>query len=483
MSDDDRELSRSTQNLRDAIDSLDESLRLQQVIPVIGPGLLTVRIELDDGSEREAPFYQLVAERLLAQYKLPADVLETPAAVGWPLHAASARILAQPGSNAARLRRTVSSTLRTLADEVKPAGALAALAQLDCFDLIVCLTPDELLARAFEAHQPNLQIESSSYAPRVDSSQSVDIASAGSGVLRIHHPLGRAEAAVEFAIHEEDALEYLFRFRDEGERRAKTLLTELRSKDLLFLGCALPDWLGRELLRLFNEQRLGASDRTMEFFCARERDPALNGFVDRFSNNTIVFPWEPQEFIAEITARVAKQPGDARSARRSRGGAGAAPAAARRNGAPSAFVSYASQDAAAARRVADSLARLGFGDIWLDQKVLTTGDDWSARIDDAIDNCDFFVPLLSRQADARREGVFWEEWRKAVRRSLRINDAFVLPIGIDEQPPGKMPYERIFNGVTKVFAELHLLHAPDGRLEGDASEQLKRRVDVFLEQA
>ena len=63
-----------------------------------------------------------------------------------------------------------------------------------------------------------------------------------------------------------------------------------------------------------------------------------------------------------------KQPGDARAARRARSGSAATPAAARRNGAPSAFVSDASHDAAGAHKVADSLARLGSGDIWLDQK-------------------------------------------------------------------------------------------------------------------
>ncbi|MFM2069325.1 MAG: hypothetical protein RLZZ584_4234, partial [Pseudomonadota bacterium] len=409
---------------------------------------------------------------------------------GWALHAAVGRILAQPGASAARLRRTVSSTVRSLVELVRPAGALEALARLDCFELIVCLTPDELLARAIEAQQPQLRVQAASYAPRVDSSQSVDVAPAAPGLVRIHHPLGRIEAAVDFAIHEEDTLEHLFRFRDEGERRARTLLTELRQKDLLFLGCGMPDWMGRAVLRLFNEQRLAAQDRKMEFFCANERDPALNSFLDRYSANTIVFPWQPQEFVAEIATRVGRQragnPGTSRGANDAAGGAGAGAGIATRAGsahqrAPSAFVSYASQDADAARRIADSLARLGFGDIWLDQKVLTTGDDWSTCIDDAIESCDYFVPLLSRQADARREGVFWEEWRKAVKRSVRINDAFVLPVGIDDQPPGKIHYERIFHGVTKVFSELHLLHAPQGQLGAEASAQLSRRVESFGE--
>lgn len=464
----------TTQSLRNAVDSLREALRLKQVVAVIGPDALTVQITDADGHPRVAPFYRLVAERLLTQNNLSADRLDTPSHT-WDLHRATAAIMAQTGLSAARLRRSVSSTIRELTEQVQAVGALAALAQLRCFDLIVCLTPDELLSRALQAAQSDTTVEVASYAPRADSSQSVDIPPARAGQIRLFHPLGRTESTTEFAIHEEDALEYLYRFRDDGERRAKTLLTALRGNDLLFLGCSLPDWMGRGLMRLVNDQRLSANDRTMEFFCARARDASLTGFLDRFSTNSIVFPWEPEEFVDEI-ARLALPPGRPTPA-------APAPAPTRPHQAPSAFVSYASQDSEAAQQIARSLIDLGFGDVWLDRKALVTGDDWSARIDEAIGRCDYFVPLLSQQADQRREGVFWEEWRKAIARSIRVYDAFLLPIGIDERPPTQMKYERIFTGPTKAFADLHLLHARDGRLDTETQEQLRRRAQTFAQGA
>ena len=145
------------------------------------------------------------------------------------------------------------------------------------------------------------------------------------------------------------------------------------------------------------------------------------------------------------------------------------------------FVSYASEDVEAARRLAQSLAALGFADVWLDKRKLIAGDDWSDHIDEAIEHCDFFMPVLSRQADQRREGVFWEEWRKAVTRAMRVNDAFLLPVGIDVTQPDRTGYDRIFNGFTGEFRRLHLLHAPQGTLSDDDTKQLHARCDRFRE--
>lgn len=465
----------STQSLRSAIDSLTEALRLGKLVLVVGPEALTVSIEEPDGRSRQAPFYRLVAERLLASQHspdLPLELLDTPGP-SWDLHRACAAILTHTGLSAARLRRSVSATIRQLSEEVTPTGTLAALATLDGFSLVVSLTPDDLLRRAIEAARPDVAVSVGSYSPRNDAGPNIDVPLQRLGLLRLHHLLGRIEDSAEIAIHEEDALEYLYRFRDDAERGAKTLLTDLRGNDLLFLGCGLPDWMGRGLMRLFNSERLMADGRTFEFFCAGARDATLNGFLDQFSRNSIVFPWAPLEFVQEIQAITRRTPGTTASR--------PVPPARPRDGetAPSAFVSYASEDADAALRVTQALKSLGFGKVWLDREALIPGDHWPGRIEDAIGDCDFFVPLLSRQADRRREGVYWEEWRRAMARSLRVKDDFMLPIGIDAEPPLRAGYAEIFTGWTRPLAELHLLHAPHGHLSDADREQLGRRVRDF----
>lgn len=456
--------------------SLAEALRAGGVVPVIGPEMMAVETTAADGTRRALPFYQLVVDKLLATY---GSVLPEAAPDGqgstWLLHRAVAQVLADNSDvSTERVRRSVSAIVKEAAASVTAAPWLQRLAKLGGFDLFICLTPDDLLVEALKAVLGADAVEVGAYAPNADSSQGVDVAPARAGTARVFFPLGRAATGTRLAIHEEDALEYFYKFQADGERRAPNLLSELRERDLLLLGCNLPDWLGRGFLRLANSARLSSQDKKMEFFAADAQDPGLNGFLARFNPNATIFPWSPAEFITELEAMVEPKAAQARAANLA---VKVAAGAARATGTgPSVFVSYASQDRDAARRIADALLAIGYGDIWFDQRQLVAGDDWGDRIDEAIERCDYFMPVLSLQADRRREGVFWEEWRKAVVRAMRVNDVFVLPVGIDTTPPERSGYERIFNGFTSDFKRLQLLHAPNGQLADDHMAQLKRRA-------
>jgi hypothetical protein len=351
---------------------------------------------------------------------------------------------------------------------------LDRLARLGAFDVFISLTPDDFLVKALQRVLGVERVEVAAYAPNADSSQPVDLSPARSGVVRVFFPLGRSATGTRLAIHEEDTLEYLYKFQEEGPRRAPNLLTALRTHDLLLLGCNLPDWLGRGFLRLANENRLSSQDKKMEFFAADAQDASLNSFLTRFDPNASVFPWSPQQFIDELETLV---PNPSDTAPPAVGPTPAAPA----GGGGTVFVSYASEDAAAAQLLANTLITLGFADVWLDKHKLIAGDDWSDRIDDAIKHCDFFLPVLSRQADRRREGVFWEEWGKAIDRAMRVKDAFLLPTGIDDTPPARIGYGRISSGFTSGFFDLHVMHAPEGQLSEDDKAQLRERCKRFRE--
>ena len=97
------------------------------------------------------------------------------------------------------------------------------------------------------------------------------------------------------------------------------------------------------------------------------------------------------------------------------------------------FLSYASQDTEAARRICEALRAAGI-EVWFDQNELRGGDVWDQHIRQRIHDCALFVPLISAHTDARTEGYFRLEWRLAVDRSQLIADdaAFLLPVVIDE---------------------------------------------------
>jgi hypothetical protein len=99
---------------------------------------------------------------------------------------------------------------------------------------------------------------------------------------------------------------------------------------------------------------------------------------------------------------------------------------------PSVFLSYASEDRAAARSIRDVLAAAGL-EVWYDENELGGGDAWDQKIRRQIRECDFFMPVISAQTQARHEGYFRREWRLAVDRTLDMADGhlFLIPVVLD----------------------------------------------------
>ena len=97
------------------------------------------------------------------------------------------------------------------------------------------------------------------------------------------------------------------------------------------------------------------------------------------------------------------------------------------------FLSYASQDAAAAARICEALRAAGI-EVWFDQSELRGGDAWDRQIRRQIHECALFVPIISASSQARLEGYFRREWRLAVERSHDMADSrtFIVPVVIDD---------------------------------------------------
>jgi len=97
------------------------------------------------------------------------------------------------------------------------------------------------------------------------------------------------------------------------------------------------------------------------------------------------------------------------------------------------FLSYASQDAEAAKRICDALRAQGV-EVWFDQNELVGGDAWDTKIRKQIGECALFIPLISAHTQARREGYFRLEWRLAAQRTHMMSEqvAFLLPVVIDD---------------------------------------------------
>jgi TolB-like protein/lipoprotein NlpI len=97
------------------------------------------------------------------------------------------------------------------------------------------------------------------------------------------------------------------------------------------------------------------------------------------------------------------------------------------------FLSYASQDAEAARRIADTLRAAGV-EVWFDQSELRGGDVWDQKIRRQIRDCALFLPIISTHTQERTEGYFRLEWRLADQRTHLMGRTrpFIVPVCVDD---------------------------------------------------
>ena len=169
------------------------------------------------------------------------------------------------------------------------------------------------------------------------------------------------------------------------------------------------------------------------------------------------------------------------------------------------FLSYAREDIEAARRIAGALISYGV-EVWFDQSELVGGDQWDAKACGQIGSCALFVPVISANTQARREGYFRLEWKLAAQRTHMISGRtpFLLPVVLDAtrdaaaDVPGEfraVQWTRLVDGeVTPAFGARvkNLLGAEgapvsDQRLEGpqmiDADQRptrLQRSIPLWV---
>ena len=445
-----------------------------RVLPVIGAELLTV----DQGGV-SVPLYRLVAERLLAKYGL-SPVNLPGGAVLRPQHELNDAVcaLAAAGRRIRDLYRPVNDILlKIVAEQLDVLTPLSQLAAIRQFDLFATTTPDTLLVQAVNAARfgglrTTDEIE---YAPKLPTDRRRDIPEVPSSMYAaVFYLFGRADVSPFYAIHDEDVLEFAYTLQaGNGPER---MFSQLRGRNLLFIGCGFADWLSRFFLRLSNAERLSSDQRTKkEFFAGEEMmsDRSFTAFLERFSQDTRWYAVDARQFVAELSRRWAERnpPSESQT------GAGVTV-----DPGGSIFISYSSDDIGAARAVYAALQQIGGDVAWFDKSQLKPGDNWDQRLRSAIQRCTFFLPLLSANTEQRNEGYFRLEWTEAAERMRRIQGRkFLFPLVIDRDFTGNAGAYQL---VPEAFRTVQFAHAPGGSLQdnliGELSNELRalRRVRV-----
>jgi len=439
-------------------DDLLGHVRERVLVAFVGPDLVTVT---RDG--RTTTVSRLLAERLAERYKLQFAWTESSGLhdVVLPLYAAQGR------SESERLYRVVNDLL--LAANPAPSDALRQLASILDIRLFVTTTFDSLMTRAvddvrFEGAHGTRELWFAPNQSTVD--QQKNARAPGNDDSVVFKLFGQASSMPQYALHDEDVLEWMHALGAETARLPDWLSYQLRESPLLFIGCRVPDWIGRFLVRLASSTRLSLASK--QFFIVGSpgaRGPGLADFLETYCGATRVqvVDADPATFVRELHERwVARIP---RPELRTAGA-----------GFPhgSIFISYVREDAAVARDMSDAITALG-GDVWLDERRLEPGDRWEEEILDGIRReVRLFIPLISKNTEAREEGYVFREWGEALKRSEAIiRRRFIVPVVIDpdyDGNPGK--YRQLQPGLRA----LQFGHAPDGQPDSNLRTALTEEI-------
>ena len=136
------------------------------------------------------------------------------------------------------------------------------------------------------------------------------------------------------------------------------------------------------------------------------------------------------------------------------------------------FLSYARDDAASARRIAEALRSTGL-EVWFDENELRGGDTWDAKIRKQIDECALFVAVISKNTEERAKGYFRLEWKLAVDQTHLLAEGvpFIAPVVIDDtrENGASVPAE---------FLRVQWTRLPGALPTPQFVEQVKRLLDA-----
>lgn len=446
-----------------------------QVVPVVGADLLGAPARNDPSS-----FYMLVARELLARYdlELPGPKDDWQVRADSALHDAACALLRLDPRRLGQLDVPVSEALTAVLKRHRSGAETAhrALAAISDFRYFVTTTPEDVLASAINAVRYGGRAATSEvlYAPSGlpgDSLTDIDreLRSDQAAVL---YAFGKAQTLPLYAIHDEDTLEFIHALQERRGRWPERFLGEVSRRSLLLIGCRIPDWIARMLVRVAIADRLSGRVSTAFIVDRSSGQPSeFVNFMKLFSGNVMVMDAEPTAFAAELLERwKARKAAD-----------GPAPAAdtppPRPAGQPPAiFISYSRSDLDVVVRLYDQIRKIAGDDVaWFDKGRLLPGDAWRQQVEDAINSCSLFLPVISRMAEKRTDGEFLREWKLAVSRSQTIDGrTFVIPVCVDADASARTVGE--YTRGQRFFGQSDFGFAPDGVLSDPLRDALRREL-------
>jgi hypothetical protein len=423
----------------------------RQVIPVVGPELVTVP---DPNGNGQLPLYRALAPQLASRLRLP--VKDAPPI---SINRVACEYLLSGGSRKS-IYIEMSELLEKLGASAPP--ALCDLASITDFDLYICGTIDSLLTAALEKSRHGFRRQE--HVLSYDYKRPVDVPERTEPAL-VYHIVGSRQTYPNFAVWEEDYLEFicgLIRHHAQLER----LFLLLKTRYLLLLGAPFNDWIVRFFLFLVKGGRF--TDRRKDDIQAYLADRPENlgepliFFFNQVVGTTRIIPGAPADFVRELTERWNKEYATTATGEdvlvqmpdeMPRGAV---------------FISYSRDDREAVVTLVSGL-RAAQIPVWVDKQRLHAGENYQRNLEFAVKSaCSFFVSVISRATESDPTRFVHTERRWAAQRHV---DGFVyyIPVIIDDT---KEPTLEPAN-----FTKIHFDRLLDGSPTAAFTNKLRKWVE------
>ncbi len=328
------------------------------------------------------------------------------------------------------INNAIKSVITKLRDDEIFLDPYRMLARIPGFDTILTVNLDNFMERAFEAEglHINESINSSIPLPAIDQDKRSDKA-----LPRIFNLMGNIRG-YNYAVTEEQSLEYLYMLQNATDTMIKELFEAIRDKAILLIGCSFPDWFMRFFIRIIAKEPYKGGIKTKYVACDRTlQDIELSYFLQnnaikiiRIGTHSTLGPGEDKvyrnsiEFIDALNAEWFGQTSVTRNQARFK---------------EKLFLSYSWDDKAVVERLKNEFEKHGV-QVFFDDDELKTGDRFNEVIKKYIKDCDYFLPIISNNAiQDKSRYVYAKEWRTAIVLNDYKDESYLRPYIIDDTPP------------------------------------------------
>jgi hypothetical protein len=294
----------------------------------------------------------------------------------------------------------------------------------------------------------------------------------------VYHIFGSVEKKQSVPAYTEgDIIEAIVGFQNNKEND-RHFSSKLKGRSLLFINCSYDDWLFRFFLRaLFEKSPGGGYSNFQNYnfvgdnFESNIRDPFQE--LPRFLNDQeseVFYSSDGSAFVDMLFQKVYDNDKDNDEIIPLSDSLG------------SVFISFEGRDRPAAVQLADSLKKMGIK-VWLDDKKINPGDHIDKKIVKAIQSCQFFLPLISRNSklyidDKEKLKYHVQEWHCAWAYKEDGKNIIIIPI-IIEDTEDKDEIKRLQFDKFDRYAYLKI---PNGICRGQGYEKLIAKLNDTLKE-